>query len=333
MKYAIIILLTTFFTGCASLPNANSLDRPLGREQEDELIFQADDELQKQIVEIANTSQGKVGVFAMILEEDRGVSLNGNEKFTMQSVVKLPVAMAVLALVSKGELKLDDKIKFTPADLANPGQRSPLRDENPKGGEVTLEELLRLSVSESDGSACDLLTRAAGGTTGVQAYTDGLGVTGIYVKWTHREFGKKWELQYDNYATPEAAAQMLEILWKTAEDKVIQGPAAGFTASEAKLLLKYMTESNNPAGRIKGLIPADTVVAHKTGTGPTQNGITSATNDVGIITLPNQRHVAIAVFIGDSSADQTTREAVIAKITKAVWDTWSTYKNIPNAEK
>lgn len=329
MKLAAFLLLFSIFTGCSSLPNANSLDRPLGREREDELIFQSDDELQKQIVEIAKETSGKVGVFAMLLEEDRSISFNGNERFAMQSVVKLPVAMAVLTLVSEGKLKLEDKIKFTPDDLANPGQRSPLRDKNPKGGEATLDELIRLAISESDGSACDILTRVAGGASAVQSYTRELAISDIAIKWTHREFGKKWELQYENFATPEAATQMLETLWRTAENKVVHGSSAGFTSEHAKLLLKYMTESNNPAGRIKGLLPKDAVVAHKTGTGGTQNGVTSATNDIGIIALPNQRHVAIAVFVGDSSADQGTREAVIAKITKAVWDTWSNFKNIP----
>jgi beta-lactamase class A len=329
MKLSAVLLLFSIFTACSSLPNANSLDRPLGREREDELIFHSDDELQKQIVEIATEASGKVGVFAMILEEDRSISFNGNERFAMQSVVKVPVAMAVLALVSEGKLKLEDKIKFTADDLANPGQRSPLRDKNPKGGEASLDELIRLAISESDGSASDILTRVAGGAAAVQSYTQQLGISDMTTKWTHREFGKKWELQYENFATPEAATQVLETLWKTAENKVVNGSSAGFTAEHARLLLKYMTESNNPAGRIKGLLPKDSVVAHKTGTGGTQNGITSATNDIGIIALPNQRHVAIAVFIGDSSADQTTRDAVIAKITKSVWDTWSNFKNIP----
>lgn len=328
MKFVAVLLFFSIFTACSSLPNANSLDRPLGREREDELIFQSDDELQKKIVEIAKEAQGKVGVFAMLLEEDRSISYNGNERFAMQSVVKLPVAMAVLALVSEGKLKLDDKVKFSSDDLANPGQRSPLRDKNPKGGEATLDELIRLAISESDGSACDILTRVAGGPSAVEAYTQAIGVSDMAIKWTHREFGRKWELQYENFATPEAAAQLLEILWKTAENKPIQGPSAGFSEAHAKLLLKYMTDSNNPAGRIKGLLPKDAAVAHKTGTGGTQNGITSATNDIGIISLPNQRHFAIAVFVGDSSADQTTREGVIAKITKAVWDSWSNHKNI-----
>jgi beta-lactamase class A len=87
--------------------------------------------------------------------------------------------------------------------------------------------------------------------------------------------------------------------------------------------LHFLVESNNPTNRLKGMLPVRTVVAHKTGTGGNQNGVTSATNDVGIITLPNGNHVAIAVFVGDSKADLATREAVIAKIAKAVFDKWS----------
>jgi len=62
------------------------------------------------------------------------------------------------------------------------------------------------------------------------------------------------------------------------------------------------------------------VVAHKTGTGGTQNGITSATNDIGIITLPDGRDLAVAVFVSDSTADDATRDAVIARLAKAAWD-------------
>jgi len=49
-------------------------------------------------------------------------------------------------------------------------------------------------------------------------------------------------------------------------------------------------------------------------------GITAATNDIGIITLPNGRHLAIAVFVSDSPTDEVTREGVIARIAKAIWD-------------
>jgi beta-lactamase class A len=86
------------------------------------------------------------------------------------------------------------------------------------------------------------------------------------------------------------------------------------------LLVKLMTEAIPGAKRLKGELPAGTVVAHKTGTGGTRNGITSATNDIGITTLPNGAHLAVAVFVSDSLADETTRESVIARIAKAAWD-------------
>ena len=92
-----------------------------------------------------------------------------------------------------------------------------------------------------------------------------------------------------------------------------------------------MTESIPGAKRLKGQLPAGTVVAHKTGTGGTRDGITSATNDIGIITLPNGMHLAVAVFVSDSSADEPTRESVIGRIAKAAWD-WASSAQQPATE-
>jgi beta-lactamase class A len=84
-----------------------------------------------------------------------------------------------------------------------------------------------------------------------------------------------------------------------------------------------MTETPTGLKRLKGLLPEGTVVVHKTGTSSTVNGVTAATNDVGLVTLPNGHHLAIAVFVSDAKADMATREAAIAKISRAVWDEWS----------
>jgi beta-lactamase class A len=81
-----------------------------------------------------------------------------------------------------------------------------------------------------------------------------------------------------------------------------------------------MTEAIPGAKRLKGGLPAGTVVAHKTGTGGTRNGITSATNDIGIITLPDGRDLAEAGFVSDSAANDDTRDAIIARLAKAARD-------------
>jgi beta-lactamase class A len=64
-------------------------------------------------------------------------------------------------------------------------------------------------------------------------------------------------------------------------------------------------------------LPAGTVVAHKTGSSGTHDGVTAATNDIGLITLPDGRKLAVAVFVTDARADSATRDKVIAQIAAA----------------
>src|SRR5436189_550752 len=275
-----------------------------------------DIELQKQITEIAKEANGKVGVYATVIETGERVSLNENEHFAMQSVVKLPISMAVLKKVEEGNLDLEEKIGVTKEDFVPSSMRSPIRSNNPNGVELTLRELIRFAISESDGTASDVLQHRAGDAKGVQAYIDSVGVQGFHVERTHKEFGLDWNKQYDNWATPTAVADLLKKLFS----------ADGISDANREILIRFMRESDNPANRILAGVPKGTVVAHKTGTGATLNGIAAATNDVGIITLPNGDHIVIAIFVGDSKANAPTRESVIAKITKAIFDKWSVAK-------
>ena len=66
-------------------------------------------------------------------------------------------------------------------------------------------------------------------------------------------------------------------------------------------------------------LPPGTTLAHKTGHSGTHGGVTAATNDIGLVTLPDGRRVAIAVFVTDSRANETTRQRVIARIAQAVY--------------
>ena len=52
---------------------------------------------------------------------------------------------------------------------------SPIRLRHPNGTSLTVEELLRFAISESDGTASDVLMRLAGGPAAVQAYLTELG--------------------------------------------------------------------------------------------------------------------------------------------------------------
>lgn len=272
-----------------------------------------DAELEKQFAEIAKESKGKVGVAAVVLETGENASLNGGDRFPMQSVYKLPIAMAVLKQVDDGKLSMDQEVEITKNDFVSAGQRSLIRDANPSGTKMKLWQIIEAAVAESDGTASDVLLRLAGGPSEVQKYVAEAGVTEMAIKNTEKEFAQDWKVQYENYTTPQAAIALLTEL---------KNPRT-VPVEKLSLIRDFMNESPTGPNRIRGLLPESTYVAHKTGTSGARDGITAATNDIGIIYFPNGKYMAIAVFVSDSPADEKTREAVIARIAKAAWDRWS----------
>ncbi len=266
--------------------------------------------LTAQFEKIAPAAKGRVGVAVQLLESGAAANLHGDEHFPMHSVYKLPISMAVLQRVDRGELRRDQRVRVEPADFVRQGMYSPVRDKYPAGTELTIAELLRYTICESDGSASDVLMKRIGGPGSVMEFLQEIQVPDIRVVNSEKEIGRDWETQYQNWATPKAAVALLAALQAQ----------RGLSRESQALLLRLMTQAIPGAKRLKGELSAGTVVAHKTGTGGTRNGITSATNDIGIITLPDGRHLNVAAFVSDSAADDDTRDRVIAALAKAAWD-------------
>ena len=116
--------------------------------------------------------------------------------------------------------------------------------------------------------------------------------------------------QYRNWFEPAGAVQLLRRI----SDK------SPLTSEHTELLLGWMTPSLRTK-RLESDLPAGVRVAHKSGTSDVDDGVAHATNDIGLIPLPDGRRIAIAVFVTDSTADQDTREKVIARIGRAAYDT------------
>src|SRR5207248_5803520 len=87
--------------------------------------------LPSQFEKIAPAAKGRVGVAAQLLESGETADLHGDEHFPMHSVYKLPISMAVLQRVDRGELKLDQQVKVEPSDFVRTGMYSPVRDKYP----------------------------------------------------------------------------------------------------------------------------------------------------------------------------------------------------------
>ena len=257
---------------------------------------------------LAGTISGRVGAAAMVVETGELVMSHGNERFPMQSIVKLPIAMAVLQRIDAGTLKLSEVIHVRKKDMV-PSIHSPIRDLSPNGTNLTVRELLRAAIVESDGTASDILLILAP-LASVDQMVHTLGADSMKIVATERAMVADPKVQYKNWSTPLAAVKLLRALQQ----------GRSISAPSRVLLTGWLTETTIGANRIKALLPRGTAVAHKAGTDATRGGLTRATNDIGLVTLPNGQHLAIAVFVRDSKATEAQRDRVIARIARAVWD-------------
>ena len=140
--------------------------------------------LRIQFEKIASAAQGRVGVATQLLESGATAELHGDEHFPMHSVY----------------------------NFVREGRDSPVRDKYPDGTGLTLAELLRYSICESDGTASDVLMKLIGGPASVMAFLKEIEVSNIQVVNSEKEIGRDWETQYRNWATPKGALALLVAL-------------------------------------------------------------------------------------------------------------------------
>ena len=270
----------------------------------------AQEPLRQQIRAIAREAHGKVSVACSLPGSALNCDLNPNAHPPMQSVFKLPLALTVLHQVERGTLSLDQPVRFLPQDRILPHVYSPLQDQYPDAGvDVPLRELLRLTVSLSDNVAADILLRLMGGPKAVNTFLAVLGIGGFLLQDSEAVLHREVSAQYRNWFEPTGAVQLL----RTISDN------SPLTSVHTDLLLGWMTPASRTK-RLEGDLPTGTHVAHKSGTSDVDDGVAHATNDIGLIPLPDGRRIAIAVFVTDSTADEATREQVIARIARAAYD-------------
>jgi beta-lactamase class A len=267
--------------------------------------------LQRQIRDIAADAHGKVSVACALPDSPLNCNLDPHAHPPMQSVFKLPLAVTALHLVEQGTVSLEQKLRFLPSDRILPHTHSPLQDRYPDGNmDVALRELLRLAISESDNVAADIVLRSIGGPAIVNGYMESVGVSGFHLQDDEQALARDDALQYRNWFEPAGAVQLLR---RISDDSPL-------TPEHTQMLLQWMQDASSGAERIKGELPAGTIVMQKTGSSGTRDGMAAATNDIGLTTLPDGRRLAIAIFVTDSKADDATRDVVIARIAKAAYD-------------
>ena len=296
--------------------------------------------LEAEIGRLSAISGGKVGVGIIHIESGRELFVNGSEPFPMASTFKVPIAVELLTRVQSGTVRLDSMITLRPSDL-HPGSGTLTGLFNDPGVSLSVHNLLELMLLISDNSATDITLKVAGGPAAVNARLAALGITGISVDRPTiqliadvvgvRNLGAEtsWSIarfdSLNNAVTPAQRQEARTMFYQDRRDtstpegmarllaKIHRGQALG--PERTAQLLDVMLRCETGALRLKGLLPPETQVRHKTGS----LGVGVA-NDVGIIELPDAGHLVIAVFVKESTRDVAAQERTIAQVARAAYD-------------
>lgn len=267
--------------------------------------------LEQKINSVLKNKKATVGISVLGFENGFTYNKNADKKLPMQSVFKFHIAAAVLNAVDKGKLSLDQRIKLDQSNLLE-NTWSPLRDQYPGGNvEIPLSEVIEYTVAKSDNNGCDILLKLLGGTQAVQKFMDSKGVKGCQIKYNEEAMHKDWNVQYENYSTTKSA---VDVLKKFYDGKLLSKKSTDY-------LMKVMWSTSTGLNKMVEQLPKNTPVARKTGSSGKNNaGLTGAENEIGIITLPNGKHYALAVFVSNSTETDAVNCRMISDISREVWE-------------
>ena len=255
--------------------------------------------LEKSIRTFLRDRQATVAV--AVLSDGRMIaSIEGKTELPTMSVCKFYQALAVLDPAGGSGLSPDSR-----------DTHSPLRDSIPQGGTLAVRDLIRYALIVSDNNACDILLAAAGGPETVDRYVQRQGIRGVTIAATEQTMHERFENQYLNRTTAEAAVRMLERL----------DTGGLLPAERRKLVEEAMIASRTGSRRIRSVLPGDVVAGDKTGSSlRSAEGMTAADNDLAFVRLPDGTTYYMAVLVANSFEDDRTNEATIAGISRIVYD-------------
>jgi beta-lactamase class A len=309
----------------------------------------APQDLQARLEKLAQTYKEPVGIAVADVTAGWTAKVAADEVYPQQSVCKLWVALAVMQAVDEGKLSLDQWVVMRPEDRSVFYQPLSNRIRGPNGLQVTLADLLRHALIESDNSANDKLIAELGGAQAVTRVIAAKGLHGVAVGGTERDMqtrtaGLTWKPEYGRtWIFKTARAQLPDEVRDAALATYLANPPDGATPegivtalaalkrgellsrASTDFMLGLMEEARTGAMRMHAAVPSGWTLAHKTGTGPDWRGASVGINDVGLLTAPDGRTYAVAVMIRQTTRPPSARHAIMQNVVRAIVAQWSAH--------
>lgn len=274
------------------------------------------------ITKIISAYPGEIGV-AVIINNTDTVTVNDYSIYPMMSVFKLHQAIALCDYFDRFKMPLDSVISVSRNTLDSVTWSPMLKDYTESVISITVRDLLRYSLSQSDNNASNLLFKKFVNVNTTDSIISTLIPDNTFqIACTEEEMSADHAKAYSNYTSPSGAAMLINRLFN---EKVIG-------EEKQEFIKKTLAECTTGKDRIVApLLDNDSIfVAHKTGSGYMANGILAAHNDVAYIILPNGVSYSLSVFVKDFNGKETEASEVIARISAMVYKLLSESSDKPN---
>ena len=318
-KAIFVLLLLSALTSACTQPTSSTPAAPASSATPAAQNIQSNSgnpELDRRLKTICDGAQGNVGLAIVHIESGKSISINGKTQLPLYSVFKLPLAIAILKDVEENRLRVDQLIHVTPAEIVPGTPENTALWVNPV--DRTIAELIDVSIARSDNTSTDKLLQLAGGPQKVTERMRALGFQNLDIHSTISDYVKR-----RGSLNTGAADDLANLLAQLHQGKILQ-------PEQQNLLIGFMQKTITGMNRLRGNLPAGTVVADKTGSGERDavTQVPKSTNDVGIITLPSGRgHVAIAVLVNESKLPHAAQEKLIADVARTAYDAYSDHSS------
>lgn len=272
-------------------------------------------DLRSQLFAIVDSVPGIIGI--AVVGQDDTITINNGVHYPLMSVFKFHEALAVTDKLEKNGNDMDSVIHVSRSEIDRETWSPMLKVVGSGDFSISIRELVDYSLKSSDNNASNILFARIVSPEETDRFMKSVAEdTTFNIRFSESEMKSEHNLSYCNYSTPLSAALLMKQLFTS--DMVNEG--------NRNIIIDALSAVTTGQDRLGAAVEHndDVFFAHKTGSGyRNSRGELMAHNDVGYFRMPDGTNYSIAVFIRDFSGSEEEASAIIARISRLVFDRYS----------
>jgi beta-lactamase class A len=260
----------------------------------------SDDEIDRRIGALEKRIGGRIGVSVIDTQTNISFGYRETESFPMFSTFKVLAAAMVLVRVDKGEENLERRIVYDKEQLVG---YSPETEKHVGGEGMSVGELCKAAITQSDNTAANLLLETIGGPKELTNWLRTLGDGSTRLDRIEPDLNEAKKGDPRDTTTPDA---MLDTLGNLTLGTALSEPSQN-------TLVEWMVANTTGGERLRTGLPDTWKIGDKTGTG--NNGSAA---DIAIAWPPGHGPILMTVYVTDATVPTAEINPIFGEVARIV---------------